>query len=165
MSSAPPPAETAGYQLAYREARLGLEDQERAVVELRSRAGTLIAAAAITTSFFGGQAFAKRDVGVAGWIAIGCFALLGCAVLLVLWPRRDWEFSLAPDEFIATYLEPFEDAPLEIHMIERDLALHMGHSAALNRDQLRILMTAFRVAAVLLVAEVIAWTIALLLHS
>jgi hypothetical protein len=29
-----------------------LEDQERSVVELRSHAGSLIAAAAITTSFF-----------------------------------------------------------------------------------------------------------------
>jgi hypothetical protein len=41
----------------------------------------------------------------AAWIAIGCFVLLGFVVLMVLWPRRDWEFSLAPDQFIATYLE------------------------------------------------------------
>jgi hypothetical protein len=44
------------YRLAYEEARRALDEQERAVVELRSRAGQLIAAAAITTSFFGGQA-------------------------------------------------------------------------------------------------------------
>jgi hypothetical protein len=66
------------------------------------------AAAAITTSFFGGQTLVKRDISAAAWIAIGCFVLLGFAVLLVLWPRRDWEFSLAPDQFIATYLEPAE---------------------------------------------------------
>jgi hypothetical protein len=45
----------AGYALAYREARRGLDDQERSAVELRARAGALIAAAAIATSFFGGQ--------------------------------------------------------------------------------------------------------------
>jgi hypothetical protein len=88
-----------------------LEDQERSVVELRARAGALIAAAAITTSFFGGQTFARSGIGVAGWVAIGCFVLLGFTVLLVLWPRRDWAFSLAPDEFIATYLEPADGEP------------------------------------------------------
>ncbi|MFI5005002.1 MAG: hypothetical protein ACHQE6_08305 [Solirubrobacterales bacterium] len=151
----------AGYALAYREARRGLEDQERSVVELRARAGALIAAAAITTSFFGGQTLARRDIGGAGWVAIGCFVLLGFAVLLVLWPRRDWEFSLAPDEFIATYLEPTDGEPMELHLIERDLALHMGRSAELNRRQLRTSMTVFRLGALLLVAEVLAWVVAL----
>jgi hypothetical protein len=151
----------AGYALAYREARRGLEDQERSVVELRGRAGALIAAAAITTSFFGGQTLVRRDIGAAAWVAIGCFVLLGFAVLLVLWPRRDWEFSLAPDEFIATYLEPADGEPLALHLIERDLALHMGRSAELNRRQLRILMSVFRLGALLLVVEVVAWVVAL----
>jgi hypothetical protein len=132
-----------GYALAYREARMGLEDQERSVVELRARAGALIAAAAITTSFFGGQALVMHGISAAAWIAIGSFVLLGFAVLLVLWPRRDWEFSLAPDQFIATYLEPAEGEPLALHLIERDLALHMGRSAELNRRQLRTLMGSF----------------------
>ena len=94
-------------------------------------------------------------------MAIGCFVLLGFAVLLVLWPRRDWEFSLAPDQFIATYLEPGEGEPLALYLIERDLALHMGRSADLNRQQLRTLMTVFRVGAILLVIEVLAWVVAL----
>jgi hypothetical protein len=159
MSSAE--ASGAGYALAYREARRGLEDQERSVVELRARAGALIAAAAITTSFFGGQTLVRRDIGAAAWVAIGCFVLLGFAVLLVLWPRRDWEFSLAPDEFIATYLEPADGNPLALHLIERDLALHMGRSAELNRRQLRTLMSVFRLGALLLVVEVVAWVVAL----
>jgi hypothetical protein len=164
MSPSSPEAYGAGYALAYREARRGLEDQERSVVELRTRAGALIAAAAITTSFFGGQTLLRQNIDVAGWVAIGCFVLLGFAVLLVLWPRRDWEFSLAPDEFVATYLEPAEGEPLELHLIERDLALHMGRSADLNRQQLRTLMTVFRFGALLLVAEVLAWVIALVVQ-
>lgn len=99
MSAIAAEASREGYALAYREARMGLEDQERSVVELRARAGALVAAAAITTSFFGGQTLVKHDIGAAAWIAIGCFVMLGFAVLLVLWPRRDWEFSLAPDKF------------------------------------------------------------------
>jgi hypothetical protein len=98
-----------GYALAYREARSGLEDQERSVVELRARAGTLIAAAAITT-----------------------------------------------------YLEPTDGEPLALHLIERDLALHMGRSAELNRRQLKTVMAAFRFGALLLILEVMAWVAALI---
>ena len=96
MSTTAIEASREGYALAYREARMGLEDQERSVVALRARAGALVAAAAITTSFFGSQTLIKHDIGAAAWIAIGCFVLLGFAVLMVLWPRRNWEFSLAP---------------------------------------------------------------------
>jgi hypothetical protein len=128
------------------------------------RAGALIAAAAITTSFFGGQTLVKHDISAAAWIAIGSFVLLGFALLMVLWPRRHWEFSLAPDQFIATYLEPAEGEPLALHLIERDLALHMGRSAALNRHQLRTLMNVLRVSALLLVVEALAWVVALVVH-
>jgi hypothetical protein len=151
----------AGYALAYREARR-LEDQERLVTELRSRAGTLIAAATITTSFFGSQIFAHHTAAAAAWVAIICFVLLGFTVLLVLWPRRDWAFSFAPDDFIATYLETVDDQPLEFHLIERDLALHMDRSTKSNRRQLTTLMTMFRLGALLLVAETLAWVTALI---
>jgi hypothetical protein len=69
-----------GYALAYREARRGLEDQERSVVELRSRAGALIAAAAITTSFFGGQTLVRHDISAVAWLVVS----LGFALLLVI---------------------------------------------------------------------------------
>ena len=107
----------------------------------------------------------RHDISAAAWVAIGCFVLLGFAVLVVLWPRRDWEFSLAPDQFISTYLEPVDDEPLALHLIERDLALHMGRSAELNRRQLRTLMAVFRVGAILLVIEVLAWVVALVVQG
>ena len=152
------------FRLAYEEAKRGLEDQEQAVVELRSRAGTLIAAAPITTSFFGSQALRHR-VHFMSWVAIGCFVALGASVLVILWPRRDWEFAVSPERFISTYLEPSEGEPLSMPLIHRDLALHMGRSAALNRGQLRRLMVAFRAGALLLMAEVIAWIIVLINQS
>lgn len=165
MSTTLAEASPGGYSLAYREASRWLEYQERSVGELRARAGALIAAAAITTSFFGSQTLMRHDISAAAWVAIGCFVLLGFAVLLVLWPRRDWEFSLEPDQFIATYLEPVDDEPLALHLIERDLALHMGRSAERNRRQLRTLMTTFRVGAILLVVEVLAWVVALVVQG
>ncbi len=62
------------------------------------------------------------------------------------------------------YLEPAEGEPLALHLVERDLALHMGRSAEQNRRQLRLLMGAFRVGAALLVVEVLAWVIALVVQ-
>lgn len=104
------------YRLAYEEAKRALEEQERAVVELRARAGTLIAAAAITTSFFGGQALGPH-VRPFAWVAIGCFIALGIGVVAILWPRRDWEFVLSPSQFIATYLEPADGESLPLAII------------------------------------------------
>jgi hypothetical protein len=153
----------AGYALAYREARRGLEDQERTAVELRGRAGALIAAAALTTSFFGGQTLARHAIDTPAWVAIGCFVLLAFAVLFVLWPRRDWAFTPAPAKLIATYLEPGERDPTELHVIQRDLALHIGGSITSNRRRLRMLTAAFRAAALMLVAEIVAWMVALLI--
>jgi hypothetical protein len=99
------------------------------------------------------------------WVAIGCFAAVGVSVLVILWPRHDWEFALSPERFISTYLEPTEGEPLALPMIHRDLALHMGRSAALNRGQLRWLMVAFRAGALLLMGEVIAWVVVLINQS
>lgn len=134
------------------------------MAELRGRAGSLIAAAAIATSFFGGQAL-HGTVHPLSWVAITCFVGLSITVLAILWPRHDWHFNISPADFVATYLEPGQDEPLALPQIHRDLALHMDRSAALNRDQLRWLTIAFRAGAVLLVVETITWVIVLASQS
>jgi hypothetical protein len=150
-----------GYALAFDEARRALEDQERSVEQLRSRSGALVAAAAITTSFFGGQTLHGNRLHTFAWIAVGAFVGIGLSTICILWPRRDWEFSLDPARFITTYLEPPQGGPLPIDQIHRDLALHMGASAMLNRGQLRWLIVAFRVGALLLIIDVVAWVVVL----
>jgi hypothetical protein len=119
------------YELAYQEGKRALDAQESVVNELRSRAGVLIAAAAITTSFFGGRALNDGDLGAAGWVAIACFGCLGIAVLAILWPRHDWVFTVNAERFIATYIESDEGA-LDLPSIHRDLALHMSASYVAN---------------------------------
>ncbi len=80
--------------------------------------------------------------------------------------RRDWEFVLSPAQFIDTYyIEPAGAEALDLPVIHRDLALHMGQSAELNRTQLRFLTGAFRAGAILLVAEVVAWVAVLVNQS
>lgn len=136
-----------GYKLAYEEAKRTLEDQSATVNEFRSRAGILVAAAAITTSFFGGRVLATdttrtEHIPFAAWVAIGGLAALGACVLVMLWPRRDWEFNINAESLIENYLES-ELGPLPIESIHRDLALHMSRSADVNRRQLRWLFNAF----------------------
>lgn len=156
-------ADPSAYELAYNEARRALDEQESAVTELRNRSGQLIAAAALTTSFFGGEAIGHFDA--MAWVAVGFFVTLSFAVLAVLWPRHDWEFNLSPAQLIATYIEPVDGDPLPLPAIHRDLALHMGNSASRNRKQLRSLTGAFRLGSGLLVAEVVAWVIVLINQS
>jgi hypothetical protein len=50
-------------ELAYEEAKRALDAQQSVVNELRTRSGILIAAAALTTSFFGGRALTDGAVG------------------------------------------------------------------------------------------------------
>jgi hypothetical protein len=87
--------------------------------------------------------------------------LVGITLLVLLWPWRDWSFTVNAQSFIQSYLEPLDEPPLDLPGIHRDLALHMETSWKANRSKLRWLQGAFRVAALLLVTEVILWIIAL----
>jgi len=64
-------------------------------------------------SFFGDQAL-RHHLHPVGWVAVGWFVALGLAVLVILWPRRDWEFNLSPAEFISIYAEPVDGEPLDL---------------------------------------------------
>jgi hypothetical protein len=143
-----PSPDPEAYRLAYEEGHRALDEQERSVDELRTRTGTLFAAAALATSFFGAQVL-HHGVPTIGWVAIGCFVGLGGSVLAILWPHRDWEFAASPARVISEYIEPADGHPLDVPSIHRDLALHMDASWRSNRDQLRVLMATFRLGAAL----------------
>lgn len=150
----------AAYELAHDEARRALDKQERDVTELRSRSGVVVAAAAITTSFFGGRVLITGHTPPWGWVALVAFAILGISVLYVLWPR-DWRFTVSAEGFIELYLEP-EDAPaIGLAEIHRELAIHGGQSWKENNEIVRHLTVAIRVAITALLLEVVAWVIAL----
>jgi hypothetical protein len=146
------------YELAFEEAGRALDAQERAVNELRSRAGVLIAAAAITTSFFGSRAIAGGDLSGWVWVALVAFIAVGGSVLTVLWPRTDWSFSASAADIIAEYIEP---EPVDFPLVQRDLALHRSAAYDGNALQLGRLFLVFRLGLIVLVVEVAAWIVAL----
>lgn len=157
MSSPPPPAAEAGYQLAFEEGTRGLGRQEAQLDAMRSRAGILLSAAAIATSFLGGQALTDHDPRLWTWLAIASFAGLAVAALVILWPRRDWAFSASPGLIIGLYVE--DGDPWALPAIHRELALHMDEAYELNRTRLDHVIWAFRAACSLLVLEVGMWVV------
>ncbi len=150
-------APDAGYRLAFEEGVRGLARQEAQLDGTRSRAGILLSAAAIATSFLGGRALTDHDPRAWTWRAIGAFAAFAASALVILWPRRDWAFSASPGLIVSLYVE--NAAPWPLPQIHRELALHMDAAYELNRARLDHLIWAFRAASLLLVVEVTAWVV------
>ncbi len=122
----------------------------------------MLSAAAIVTSFLGGQALGTSGFDALSWVAIGAFAVVGLASVCVLWPDDNWQFEAIPHQVIGTYIEREDDVDVPLFAIHRDLALHMENSYSSNEKRhLRPLRWAFRIAVIALVAEVAIWLIEL----
>jgi hypothetical protein len=145
------------YKVAYDEAVRALSEQQAVIESFRSRAGLLFSAAAITTSFLGGQALDRGNLNSASWLALFCFVVVATACLAVLWPRR-WEGGVSPRDVIETYVEAEEIAPIE--ELHRDLSIHMHNSYLENRERLKQLSVFLQVASGLLTLEVLSWVLA-----
>ncbi|MGH3429259.1 MAG: hypothetical protein ACRDQZ_17115 [Mycobacteriales bacterium] len=142
------------YKVAYDEGVRALSQQQSQIDSFRTRAGLLLSAAAITTSFLGAQALNDGGPGAATWLALTAFVGLSTAALAILWPHR-WEFTADPENLIDTYIET--ENPASVSEIHRDLSLHMHHSYVENRTGRQQLATCFQLACVLLTVEVILW--------
>jgi hypothetical protein len=148
------------YKVAYDEAVRALAEQQTAIESFRSRTGLLLSAAAVTTSFLGAQALEGGGSSPISWLALGGFAGVALASLVILWPRS-WEGAADPHDVIGSYIESAEPAPIE--KLHRDLSVHMRSSYLENREGLQKLVVFFQVASLLLVLEIVLWLIAIAL--
>ncbi len=146
------------YEVAYGEAVRALSEQQGVIDSFRNRAGLLLSAAAITTSFLGAQALNGGNSNPVAWLAMIGFVGVAGASLAILWPRQ-WEFTANPRDVIQTYIEADQPAPIE--ELHRDLSLHMHNSYVENRQGLEQLAIVFQVASGLLTLEVVLWIIAI----
>lgn len=146
------------YKVAYEEAVRALSLQQEVIESIRGRAGLLLSAASITTSFLGAQALDGGDSGPASWLALSIFVAVAVVALAILWPR-DWELSANPSELIRSYIETDESTAIEA--LHRDLSLFMHNSYVENRRGLGSLATRLQVASALLTIDVILWIIAI----
>ena len=81
------------YNLAVQEAMRSLSQQQATLESLRGRAGVLLSAAMISTSFFGAQTLASRLIGFWPFVASVLFVAAGVCAIAILWPRRSLLFS------------------------------------------------------------------------
>jgi hypothetical protein len=79
-------------EILYEQAQKALEQQERQVNELRQRTGTLLAAAALTASFFGAAALGRDGVVMPVILAAVALTVTVLSGLYVLYPH-ELEFS------------------------------------------------------------------------
>ena len=81
--------------LSYDAGVRALDLQERAVEQLRSRTGTLLAAASLTASFLGGQTISHtRQLGALEVLALAALAASVGLCVYVLMPKEGFTFSL-----------------------------------------------------------------------
>jgi hypothetical protein len=147
------------YAIVYDEALRALDLQRDSLEALRTRAGILLSAGAVSTSFLGGAAL-QDGVSVWAWIATSLFVVFGSLVLRVLWPPAEGShgFSVPPSAVMA-YLA---DERASATRAYRELALYLEEAYDLNqRRHLVPLTRTFRIATLAVVCDTVAWVVAL----
>jgi len=135
-----------------------LDQQGAALDNLRTRAGVVVAAAAIVSSFLGGQALRSGDdFTIWSLLAIAALAVVGVAAILVLWPTGGWVFANRADTLLSGYIEDEEPATID------DMHTHIAEFNQKHLDKNRAKLTkryiGFQVACGALACEVIFWLI------
>lgn len=144
--------------LIYQESVRALDQQQTVLDGLRTRAGVLIAAASVTTTFLSSQAAGSDGSWSCwGWSAVGCFVGVGLFSIAVLLPRRKWIFTHDVDELFDRYDNNPEWATLP--GMHRRMADINRSSWTDNDDKLNRMHVAFSVACIFLIAEVGFWLI------
>jgi hypothetical protein len=156
--------------VAFQESLRGLTEQRARLDNLRTRAGTLLSAAAIVASFLGaealkdtrrgsmGQAEADRTLEFWEVLAIASFVGVGVLCLVILVPKRKgWTFRISGRALLSNFIEIAQPAGLA--PMQRDLILHIENAVDANDVKLRNLVYCFDGAAALLGLEVGFWLI------
>lgn len=146
------------YKVAYDEAVRTLSEQQAAIESLHGRAGLLLSAAVVTTSFLGSQAMQGCNSSLFSWMALLGFVAVAATSLAILWPRK-WEFTASPRDVIESRIESSEI--IEIKDLYRDLSLRMHESSLENHRGLKQLSAAFQAASAVLTIEVVLWIAAI----
>jgi hypothetical protein len=149
------------YELAYEASIRAIENQAATVESLRSRAGTMLAATALVTSFFGGQALARAErssLHVLSYTtaALGSFIAVSLLSLTILLPFT-LRFSLSAGVIVRFFEDVAEGDRVSPSETLREVALQYEALYDSNATPIRLLAVCFRLAIVGLVSEVGFW--------
>ena len=158
------------YELAYEASVRAMEVQANVLDGIRSRAGTLLAAAAVVASFFAAQAF--RSAASSGPHAptlrlvsytsgaIAAFAAVALLTLATLVPHG-FRFSLDAERMLQTIDRRAHDEPVSAIEAYQVVARQHRWLYEMNQGQIRVLSWCLRLATVCLIVEVALWIIVL----
>jgi hypothetical protein len=152
------------YELVLDQALRGLTQQQSSLDGLRSRAGTLIAASSLVSSFLGAATLKNTGLSAGAVLflalALVAFATVVVGVVIILLPY-EWKWGIDPHAMLHDYVE--SATPADIDGMRRDLAYYIGEDLDYNRTRLDRLFRWLRIATVAIAAEVALWTLALAL--
>jgi hypothetical protein len=146
--------DAAVYEIAYAEAVRALSEQFALVESIRSRAGLLLSAGAVTTSFLGAQALGRAGLGPFAWLALLGFCGASALCLVVL-SQRSWALSSEPVDLISVQLGQNESVGGSSP--QRLLARRMQNGFAENRERVERLGFLLQLASALFAADVVLW--------
>ena len=149
------------YELAYEASVRAIENQAATVESLRSRAGTILAATALVTSFFGGQALTRTESSPLHVLsfttaALGSFIAVSLLSLTILLPFT-LRFSLSARAILRFFEDVAESDRVSPPEAFREVALQYEAMYDSNATQIRRLAVCFRLAIVCLLGEVGFW--------
>jgi hypothetical protein len=146
-------AGTAVADIVLDEARRGLDSQEAALTDARSRAALVFTVAGLTSSFLAGPALSDhKGMPWLAWVALSLLLCSALAAVAVLWPRTKFQFSIDPHLLLK---EPW--ATLSPEELSTHLARFAGEAMNNNTNVLERLWWGVRVAMVLTLASIAAW--------
>jgi hypothetical protein len=135
-----------------------LDDQARLLDGLRTRAGTLVGAATVTTAFVGGLASTgsmNPTLDALSWVAVGLYVSVIVLSLVIYAPSRRWVSGHHPRRLLSVYVDAAP--PASLSHFRQAIAYYNGRNFDANRRQLTRLSALFFAATVLFVADLVLW--------
>ncbi len=144
-------------QLSFELTANALAEQERVIADLKTRAGTVLAAASIAGSFLGTETH-HASLGVCGVLAMVCFVLCVASAIQVLAPQ---EFTVAirgEDLLVQDERESSHD----VRQAYRAAGRWIEPKLDVNRIRIGHLSDRLNLSCLLLASEAILWTISII---
>jgi hypothetical protein len=118
----------------------------------------LLGASSVATAFLGAQGVGSRGLHGWGLAATACFGIVALCAVAILFPRRQWEFTLDPTAMIRMYRER---PPSSENELFAEVADSLHQCRLRNAARIEILAWRFRAASVVLIGGVLAWILEL----
>jgi hypothetical protein len=142
--------------LVYAEATRVLDGQLASLANIQDRAGILLSAASISTSFLAALALRESDrLSTLNWFAVAAFLVVVVVCVALLAPIGRWTFRFNVKALVQNCLEA--NPPPSLAKMHHDLSIQMDRWNVANGKKLYMMLKSFQVAGLALGVEVAFW--------